>query len=99
MIATFGVSAICMGVALEDPVDEDLFYGAFTVLLIDKVWSMIDAPISSGVINRRNRQKYGFLDYKLNNNIDLALKPNYSFDTSIGKINPVYGARLTLRFR
>lgn len=54
-----------------------LYLVGFGVYLFDWTWSMISAPVAARRINRRNGFSY---NYKLNKNIDIALKPDYKLN-------------------
>lgn len=71
---------------------ESLFYVSMFVLTANAVWSMIDAPLSANKINRNNGLSF---KYKMNKNLDLALKPDCKMDAVAGKMAPVFGAKLS----
>jgi TM2 domain-containing membrane protein YozV len=67
------------------------FFTCFTVVIINDIWSLIDAPVSANVINRRNGLS---LNYQLNKNVNVTLKPDYKIDNYSGRYTPVIGAKL-----
>ncbi len=74
--------------------------GLFTIgilaVLVNDIWSMVDAPMQAKAIN----QQLGLtFNYKLNGKINLALKPDYKLDCFSGRVNPVYGAKLSVNIR
>jgi len=79
------------------------YYGidrAFVVVSIilteaNQIWSLIDAPVSTAAINRRNGLS---LKYDTNKNIRFALKPDYQITNINGNFYPVYGAKLSFSF-
>jgi TM2 domain-containing membrane protein YozV len=75
-----------------DDSDPTLFILSICVLSANALWSMIDAPLSANAINKRNQLS---LNYKLNKNINLALKPDYRIDAFNGRYAPVLGAKLS----
>lgn len=70
------------------------YYIGLAVALGNGIWSMIDASVSARVMNRNNG--YSLLNYKLDKNTDLALRPDFTIDRFGGQINPVLGAKLSL---
>jgi len=70
------------------------YYVGLAVALGNGIWSMIDASVSARVMNRNNG--YSLLNYKLDKNTDLALRPDFTVDRFGGQINPVLGAKLSL---
>ncbi len=68
------------------------------VFLGNGIWSIIDAPISSNKINRKN----GALSWQVGKNSCLSVKPDLSMTTHTPMGNtlwtPSYGARLSLNF-
>ena len=71
--------------------DLTLSYISLAVIFANDIWSLIDAPVSANAINRRNR--FG-LNYQLNKNINVTLKPDYKIDNYSGRYTPVIGAKL-----
>ena len=74
--------------------EKGLFIGSIAVVLINGIWSLIDATNNA---NRINKELGLTLNYNFARNIELALKPDYKFDGLNGRINPVMGVKLSVR--
>lgn len=69
-----------------------LIFTGMVIVFSNYIWSIIDAGNSARRINKDN----GFcFNYKINQNIELALKPDYKIDNIRGNLNPVFGAKLS----
>jgi hypothetical protein len=65
------------------------------IYLGNYIWSVVDAPISSNKINRRNRM----LSWSVGKNVQLSISPDVqltSHDDFVDRFSPVYGAKLSL---
>jgi hypothetical protein len=81
----------------DDYEEESSAYTVFTIaLLANSLWSMIDAPISSGIINRKHQLG---LNYSLGKQTDFSLRPDYSIcSRGLAKPTGVMGAKLSFKF-
>jgi TM2 domain-containing membrane protein YozV len=70
-------------------------YTIFTItLLANSLWSMIDAPISAGNINRKHQLG---LNYNLGKKTNLSVRPDYSIcSKGLARPTGVLGAKLSL---
>jgi hypothetical protein len=101
--ATVGLVSMFAGIATTDEdgymTDDGAMYVAFGLIVysVDIIWSMIDAPISSGKINRRNAQA---LSWNTGQGSALSLQPDFYYATTgIGtKREPVCGVSFKLKF-
>ena len=57
------------------------------------IWSIADASNTAKALNFKNGLS---LNYKLDKNTDLVLRPDYKLDDYGGKLNPIFGAKLSL---
>jgi hypothetical protein len=95
-----GIALMVVSAPEEDgfislPKNPKMFLGGLLMAFGASIWSMIDAGISAEKINKQNG--FGF-NFKINEHLDLTLKPEYNYCKEIGYNNTIYGAKVVLLF-
>jgi len=90
------LGSYCMMLGAED--EGTLLLGC-TVLLGDYLWSVIDAPVSAGILNKKNRE--GLASIKIGKNSYLSLSPDLKLvqepTLCLGsRVEPIVGMKLKL---